>query len=130
MTDHQKITVTAPMFKEWYEQLEEVVTHDPAETAPGNLRSAVLLLHDLIDIGLRVGAVRPLVTRSTGPHGFAHLTYRYPLSPEFDWGGGIEFARGANDFTPAQLIAEIEVATGITVEEDRTSRNEQRRIAR
>ena len=90
MTDQQR-RVNARTFKAWYELLEETVTHDEDAIAPGNSRSAVMLLHDLVGVGLRSGAVRLVVSRSTGPRGFSHLSFRYPLDQEFDWGGKSRF---------------------------------------
>jgi hypothetical protein len=90
MTDQQR-RVNARTFKAWYELLEETVTHDEDAIAPGNSRSAVMLLHDLVGVGLRSGAIRLVVSRSTGPRGFWHLSFRYPLDQEFDRGGEITF---------------------------------------
>jgi hypothetical protein len=104
------------MFKAWYERLEETVAHDADAVAAGNARSAVMLLHDLVDVGVRNGAVRLVVSRSTGPRGFSHLSFRYPLDPEFDWSGDITFPPEGED--PEQLIAEIARDTGISAEDD------------
>jgi len=99
----------------WYELLEEMVGHDPDDIAPGNRWSAVILLHELIGVGLRNGAVRPIVIHSSGPGSYAHLMFRYTLDPEFDWGGEIQLATflrsGAS--WPDLLIAEVAAATGI-----------------
>jgi hypothetical protein len=91
MTDQQR-RVNARTFREWYELLEETVTHDEDAVAPGNSRSAVMLLHDLVGVGLRIGAVRLVVSRSTGPRGFSHLSFRYPLDQAFDWREDIAFS--------------------------------------
>ncbi|MBA2596367.1 MAG: hypothetical protein H0V00_07040 [Chloroflexia bacterium] len=112
-------TVAAATFRVWYELLEETVAHDPDETAPGNQRSALILLHDLVSIGLRNEAIRPVVIHSSGPDSFAHLMFRYMLNPEFDWSGEIALAPGpADDLArPDRLIAELAAATGIPVGE-------------
>ena len=114
----QPVSVSAATFKDWYERLEEIVADDPGVVAPGNVRSAVILLHDLVNIGLRCGAVDVVVTRSTGPIGFAHLSYRYPLQPAFNWGGIIALAPQARDCPPEALIAEIAAATGSNTEDE------------
>jgi hypothetical protein len=116
----QRRSVKAATFRVWYELLEETVGHDPDEIAPGNRWSAVILLHDLIGIGLRNGAVRPIVIHSSGPGSYAHLMFRYTLDPEFDWSGEIQLSPGRGD--PASksdlLVAEVEAATGIAEHED------------
>ena len=89
----QERTVNAAIFKEWYERLEETVAQDPEELAEGNRHPAVMLLHDLICLGVQRGAIRLVVSHSTGPHGFAHLSFRYPLNQEFDWSGDIDLTR-------------------------------------
>jgi hypothetical protein len=119
MMDKRRI-VKGATFRLWYELLEETVGHDPDEIAPGNRWSAVILLHDLIGVGLRSGAIRPIVIHSSGPGSYAHLMFRYTLDPEFDWSGEIQLTRDRED--PAiqsdLLIAEIEAATGIAEHED------------
>jgi hypothetical protein len=121
MTGHQP-TVNASTFRAWYLSLEAIVVQDPDDRAPGNRQRSVLLLHELVGMGLRQGAVRVVVAHSTGPSGFAHLTYRYPLAQEFDWDGEIELAweSGHALGRPEHLIAEIEAATGIPAEPDQT----------
>jgi len=108
-------SIHAATFRAWYELLEEIVALDPDEVAEGNHRPAVMLLHDLVDIGIRNGAIRPLVTRSTGPAGFAHLTFRYPLDAEFDWSGDVALRGTPGHYVtrPDQFITELENATGI-----------------
>jgi hypothetical protein len=119
MTDHRR-SVNAATFRAWYELLEETVSHDPDDIAPGNRWSAVLLLHDLIGIGIRNGAIRPIVIHSSGPSSYAHLMFRYALDPEFDWSGEIQFMpdRGEVASLPDLLVSEIEAATGIAEYED------------
>jgi hypothetical protein len=104
----------------WYELLEETVGHGPDEIAPGNRWSAVILLHDLIGIGLRNGAVRPTVIHSSGPGSYAHLMFRYTLDAEFDWSGEIQLMldRGVPAIQTDLLITEVEAATGIAEHED------------
>jgi hypothetical protein len=116
----QDFTVKATTFRAWYEQLEEIVAQDPVEVAPGNSQRAVMLLHDLLSIGLRNGAIRPFVTRSTGPVGFAHLTFRYPVNEAFDWTGTMQLMRepGCYSVPAEQLMAEVAAATGIDDEND------------
>src|SRR5215204_7139520 len=116
----QRRTIKAATFRLWYELLEETVGHDPDEIAPGNRWSATILLHDLIGIGLRNGAVRPIVIHSSGPGSYAHLMFRYTLDPEFDWSGEIQLAADSGDAAIQSdlLVAEIEAATGITEHED------------
>ena len=118
MTDRHR-TVDAATFRLWYELLEEAVGHDPDDIAPGNRWSAVILLHELIGIGLRNGAVRPIVIHSSGPGSYAHLMFRYTLDPAFDWSGEIQLGpdRGAAA-PPDQVVAEVEAATGIAAHED------------
>jgi len=119
MTDHRR-SVEAATFRVWYELLEETVGHDPDAIAPGNRWSAVILLHDLIGVGLRSGAIRPIVIHSSGPGSYAHLMFRYTLDPEFDWSGEIQLVPDRGDLTtqPDLLIAEVEAATGIAEHED------------
>ena len=119
MTDHRR-SVNAATFRVWYELLEETVSHDPDAIAPGNRSSAVILLHDLIGIGLRSGAIRPIVIHSSGPSSYAHLMFRYALEPEFDWSGEIQLGpdRGEDATWPDLLVSEIEAATGIAENED------------
>ena len=116
----QRRTVEAATFRVWYELLEETVGHDPDEIAPGNRWSAVILLHDLIGIGLRNGAVRPIVIHSSGPGSYAHLMFRYSLDPEFDWSGEIQLMldRGVPAIQTDLLVAEVEAATGVAEHED------------
>ena len=118
MTD-QRPSVKATTFRVWYELLEETVGHDPDDIAPGNQRSAMILLHDLIGVGMRSGAIRPIVIHSSGPSSYAHLMFRYILEPEFDWSGAISLApdRGEAATWPDLLVAEIEAATGIAEDE-------------
>jgi hypothetical protein len=118
MTDRHR-TVAAATFRLWYELLEERVGHDPDDIAPGNQWSAVILLHELISIGLRHGAVLPIVIHSSGPGSYAHLMFRYTLEPAFDWSGEIQLGpdRGAAA-APDQLIAEIAAATGVAEHAD------------
>src|ERR687889_2028818 len=107
----QRRTVEAATFRVWYELLEETVGHDPDEIAPGNRWSAVVLLHELIGVGLRHGAIRPIVIHSSGPGSYAHLMFRYTPDPEFDWSGEIQLKldRGISAVQPDLLIAEVEV---------------------
>ena len=114
MTDPQR-TVNAGTFKVWYEELEAIVAQDPDDVAPGNRQSAVILLHDLVGVGLRSGAVRPVVIHSSGPSSYAHLMFRYSLDPEFDWSGEIEFVSdsGYVALQAEAFIAEITAATGL-----------------
>ena len=119
MTD-QRRRVQAATFRAWYELLEETVAHDPDEIAPGNQWSAVILLHELIGVGVRGGAIRPIVIHSSGPSSYAHLMFRYVLEPEFDWSGEIQLApEGARAATWLdRFVTEIEAATGIAEHED------------
>ena len=119
MTDHRR-SVNAAIFRLWYELLEETVSHDPDEIAPGNRSSALVLLHDLIGIGLRGGAIRPVVIHSSGPGSYAHLMFRYALEPKFDWSGEIQLMpdRGEAATWSNLLVNEIEVATGIVENEN------------
>ncbi len=113
------LTVKAATFRAWYELLEETVAHDPEEIAAGNRQSALILLHDLIGIGLRTGAIRPVVIHSSGPSSFAHLMFRYTLAPEFDWNGEIALAADPGDDSsrPERLVVELEAATGVAEDE-------------
>ena len=119
MTD-QRRTVAAATFRVWYELLEETVGHDPNDVAPGNRWSAVILLHDLIGIGLRQGAIRPIVIHSSGPGSYAHLMFRYTLDPAFDWGGEIQLAADHGEAATRLdlLITEVAAATGVPERED------------
>ena len=119
MTD-QRRRVQAATFRAWYELLEETVAHDPDEIAPGNQWSAVILLHELIGVGVRGGAIRPIVIHSSGPSSYAHLMFRYVLEPEFDWSGEIQLApeRGQAATWLDRFVTEIEAATGIAEHED------------
>jgi hypothetical protein len=119
VTDHQR-SVKAATFRVWYELLDETVAHDTDDLAPGNQWSAVILLHDLIGIGVRSGAIRPIVIHSSGPSSYAHLMFRYILEPEFDWGGEIQLVpdRGEAATWADRFVAEIEAATGIAEHED------------
>jgi hypothetical protein len=119
MTDRRR-SVNAATFRVWYELLEEAVSHDPDDIAPGNRRSAVILLHDLIGIGLRGGAIRPIVIHSSGPSSYAHLMFRYVLEPDFDWSGEIQLVPERGEPAPWSelLVSEIEAATGIAEHED------------
>jgi len=116
----QRRTIKAATFRVWYELLEETVGHDPDEIAPGNRWSAVILLHDLIGVGLRSGAIRPIVIHSSGPGSYAHLMFRYTLDPEFDWSGEIPLMLDREDpaTQPDLLIAEVAAATGFAEHED------------
>jgi hypothetical protein len=116
----QRRSVTAATFRLWYELLEETVAHDPDAIAPGNQWSAVILLQDLIGMGVRSGAVRPIVIHSSGPSSYAHLMFRYALEPEFDWSGEIQLVPdyGETATWSDLLVAEIEAATGIAEHED------------
>src|SRR5688500_9029195 len=119
MTDQHR-RITAWTFRAWYERLEETVAHDADAVAPGNARSAVMLLHDLVDVGLHNGAVRLVVSRNTGPRGLSHLSFRYPLDQGFDWSGTITFPpEGEDHGRTEQLITEIENDTGIGAKDDR-----------
>ena len=113
-------TLDAATFKTWYEELEAIVAQDADDVAPGNGQSAVILLHDLIGMGLRSGAVRPVVIHSSGPSSHAHLMFRYTLDPEFDWSGQIALRPDAGSIAlhPDVFIAEIVAATGIPEHED------------
>lgn len=116
----QRRSVKAATFRLWYELLEETVGHDPDEIAPGNRWSAVILLHDLIGVGLRNGAIRPIVIHSSGPGSYAHLMFRYILDPEFDWGGEIQLMLDREDPSMQSdlLVAEVAAATGAVEPED------------
>ena len=119
MIDRRR-SVKAATFRLWYELLEETVGHDPDVVAAGNRWSAVILLHDLIGVGMRNGAIRPIVIHSSGPGSYAHLMFRYTLDSEFDWSGEIQFIvdRGDPATRSDLLIAEIAAATGIAEHED------------
>ena len=110
-------TVAAAVFRAWFDLLEDLVAHDPEETAPGNRRSAVMLLHELVGAGMRAGAIRAVVIHSSGPGSFAHLMFRYPLNPEFDWDGEIDLATGRENGRDL-LIAELVAATGVPYGDD------------
>src|SRR5215216_6876158 len=114
MTDRRRI-IEAASFRLWFELLEETVAHEPDDIAPGNRWSAVILLHDLIGVGLRNGAIRPIVIHSSGPGSYAHLMFRYTLDPEFDWRGEIQLVldRGDPAVQTDLLVAEVEAATGV-----------------
>ncbi len=116
----QRRTVEAATFRVWYELLEETVAHDPDDVAPGNRWSAVILLHELIGIGLRNGAIRPIVIHSSGPGSYAHLMYRYTPDPEFDWSGEIQLLPTRGDATAPldPLVVEVVAATGVAAHED------------
>jgi hypothetical protein len=116
----QQRTVNAAIFKVWYEELEAIVQQDPDDVAPGNRQSAVILLHDLVSVGLRSGAVLPVVIHSSGPSSHAHLMFRYTLDPEFDWSGEIELAPESEyvALEAEPFIAEIAAATGIPEHDD------------
>lgn len=117
MTD-QRRTVKAATFRLWYELLEEAVGHDPDDIAPGNRWSALILLHELTGIGLRNGAIHPVVIHSSGPGSYAHLMFRYTLNPAFDWSGEIQLGPNREAAAPSdQLIAEVAAATGIAEHE-------------
>ena len=119
MTDRQP-SVKAATFRVWYELLEETVGHDPEEIAPGNRWSAVILLHELIGVGLRNDAIRPIVIHSSGPGSYAHLMFRYAQNPEFDWSGEIQLVPDRGDATTRSdlLVAEVAAATGVAEHED------------
>ena len=121
MTDRRR-SIRAATFRVWYELLEESVGHDPDDIAPGNRWSAVILLHELIGVGLRNGAIRPIVIHSSGPGSYAHLMFRYTLEPAFDWSGEIQLFPDCGDAAtqtqPDLLIAEVAAATGIAEHED------------
>lgn len=109
--------VAAAIFRVWFNLLEDLVAHDPEETAPGNRSSAVMLLHELVGAGMRAGAIRPVVIHSSGPSSFAHLMFRYPLNAEFDWNGEIHVATGMEDGSE-RLITEIVAATSVPDRDD------------
>lgn len=114
MNESQRI-VRAATYLTWYEHLEAIVAEDPREVAPGGSQPAVLLLLELVSIGVRQGAVLPIVTHNTGPLGFAHVSFRYPVNRNFDWDGKIEMMP-ETDLAAAQLeqlILELETATGV-----------------
>jgi hypothetical protein len=117
----QRHSVQAVIFRAWYELLEETVAHDPDEIAPGNQWSAVVLLHKLIGVGMRNGAVHPIVIHSSGPSSYAHLMFRYDLEPEFDWSGEIQLVPDHGHelaaTRPDLFVAEIEAATGMAEHE-------------
>src|SRR5215216_3484678 len=96
MTDRRR-SVKAATFRLWYELLEDTVAHDPEDIAPGNQWSAMILLHELIGVGMRNGAVRPIVIHSSGPVSHAHLMFRYSLDPEFNWTGEIQLGPDRGD---------------------------------
>jgi hypothetical protein len=116
----ERRSVKAATFRLWYELLEEAVSHDPDDVAPGNLWSAVILLHELIGVGLRNGAIRPIVIHSSGPGSYAHLMFRYTLDPEYDWSREIQLVpeRGNATSHPDLLVAEVAAATGVAELED------------
>ena len=116
----QQRSVSGATFKVWYEELEAIVAQDPDDVAPGNQQSAVILLHDLVGVGLRSGAVRPVVIHSSGPSSHAHLMFRYTLDPEFDWSGAIALVPDAGyvALEAEPFIAEIAAATGIPEHDD------------
>jgi hypothetical protein len=116
----ERRSVKAATFRLWYELLEEAVSHDPDDVAPGNLWSAVILLYELIGVGLRNGAIRPIVIHSSGPGSYAHLMFRYTLDPEYDWSGEIQLVpeRGNATSRPDLLVAEVAAATGVAELED------------
>jgi len=116
----QRHSVQAVTFRAWYELLEETVAHDPDEIAPGNQWRAMILLHELTGVGMRNGAIRPIVIHSSGPGSYAHLMFRYVLEPEFDWSGEIQLVldRGETATWPDRFVAEIEAATGMAEHED------------
>ena len=116
----QQRAVNAGMFKAWYEELEAIVAQDPDDVAPGNRQSAVILLHDLVGVGLRSGAIRPVVIHSSGPSSHAHLMFRYTLDPEFNWSGEIELVpdSGYVALQAEPFIAEIAAATGLPEHDD------------
>jgi len=80
----------------------------------------MILLHELTGVGMRNGAIRPIVVHSSGPSSYAHLMFRYVLEPEFDWSGEIQLVldRGETATRPDQFVAEIEAATGMAEHED------------
>ena len=119
MSDQQR-AVNAAIFKVWYEELEAIVAQDPDDVAPGNQQSAMMLLHDLTSVGLRSGAVRPVVIHSSGPSSHAHLMFRYTLDPEFDWSGEIALVPDAGyvALEAEPFIAEIAAATNIPEHDD------------
>lgn len=112
--------VPAQTFLAWYKHLEAIVADDPADVAADGSQRAVMLLHELVSIGLRNGALLPVVTHSTGPLGYAHLSFRYPLNREFDWSGelGLMLEPGPDAARLQQLIVELEAATGIAARDD------------
>jgi len=116
----QRRRVPVATFRAWYELLEETVAHDPDEIAPGNQWSAVILLHELIGVGVRGGAILPIVIHSSGPSSYAHLMFRYVLEPEFDWSGEIQLApeRAQAATWLDRFVTEIEAATSIAEHED------------
>jgi hypothetical protein len=81
-----------------------------------------MLRHGLVGMGLRQGAVQVVVGHSTGPSGFAYLSFRNPLAQEFARGGEIELAwpSGHALGRPEQLLAAVQAATGIPAEPDQT----------
>ena len=113
-------SVTAATFKAWYEELEAIVAQEPNDIAPGNRQSAVILLHELIGVGLRNGAVHPVVIHSSGPISHAHLMFRYTLDPDFDWSGEVALAAASGFVTleAEPFLAEITAATGIPAHDD------------
>jgi hypothetical protein len=116
----QRRSVKAATFRLWYELLEEAVGHDPDDVAPGNRSSAVILLHELIGVGLRQGAIRPIVIHSSGPGSYAHLMFRYTLDPAFDWSGEVELVADRGDAATWAdlLISEVAAATGVPEHDD------------
>ena len=82
--------------------------------------NAIILLHELIGIGLRNGAIRAVVIHSSGPSSYAHHMFRYILDPEFDWSGEISLTPDPGDdiARPDRLVTELETATGIPKRED------------
>ncbi|HLL51674.1 MAG TPA: hypothetical protein VK356_13480 [Thermomicrobiales bacterium] len=113
-------SIRAATFKVWYEELEAIVAQDPDDVVPGNRQSAVVLLHELIGVGLRCGAVRPVVIHSSGPSSHAHLMFRYTLDPDFDWSGEIALAPNSGYVTldAEPFIAELTAASGIAEHDD------------
>ena len=89
----------------------------------------MILLHDLVGVGLRSGAIRPVVIHSSGPSSHAHLMFRYTLDPEFNWSGEIELVpdSGYVALQAEPFIAEIAAATGLPEHDDVSVRTPRRR---
>jgi hypothetical protein len=113
MSDREN-RVEAATFRSWLQRIEELVALDAEDLTEEDQTRAMLLLHDLIGVGLHNGALRAVVTHSSGPLGLAHLAYRYPINEAFDWSGEIEVIRAPlHSAQIAALISDLERAAGL-----------------